>query len=219
MKSDFHLIFSITDFLNQILCVCLFSETQISKVEIMIRNFAPMSWELFLVFIHFWKSHFVIELKWDKTKIFNQLILMSMQKSECANYQIQPRHKRKNRKYPNFHTGAGGNELLSSPSERCQAAAATCWSLIKADFLTWRMPVGLNMLVFLTKSCTGLRCALISFSSLFCITSSVGGEPGCGRGFILATITTTATRSDKCVLDCIFVEVGMFALAHTNISG
>lgn len=85
----------------------------------------------------------------------------------------------------------------------------------KNYILTWRMPFGPNMLVFLTKSCTGLRLALNSFLllffslPLFCITSSVGGEPGCGRGF--STITKTTTRRNKCVLDCIFVEVGMFA--------
>lgn len=59
---------------------------------------------------------------------------------------------------------------------------------------------------------------LFSLPSL-CITSLVGGLPGCGRDFSLSAIATTATRSGKCVLDCIFVEVGMFALAHTNISG
>lgn len=122
--------------------------------------------------------------------------------------------------------------VISIKIDCCHATAEaeTCWSLIKMDFLTWRMSFGLNMLsvcfsffffFFLTKSHTSLHVALISlfFFSLVCITSSVGGELGCGRGSILPAITTTTTRSGKCVLDCIFVEVGMFALAHTNISG
>lgn len=64
-----------------------------------------------------------------------------------------------------------------------------------------------------------LHFALISFFLSPCTTSSVGGKLGCGRGFTLTTTTTTATRSNKCVLDCIFVEVGMFVLAHMNTCG
>lgn len=43
------------------------------------------------------------------------------------------------------------------------AEAAACWSLTKPDFLTWRMPFGLNMLVFFWQSYIGLRFLLFSF--------------------------------------------------------
>lgn len=102
-------------------------------------------------------------------------------------------------------------------ADSCHATAeeATCRSLIKKT-TSWPEECHLVQTCwFFWQSCTGLRLALNSFLllffslPLFCITSSVGGEPGCGRGF--STITKTTTRRNKCVLDCIFVEVGMFA--------